>query len=88
MSSLVSLGADKYMHFSLGVVISVAIFGVASIFTAKFTASVIVVLSITAIGAIKELIDKFNDGAVERNDFYATVLGGVSPMLAVWLVLI
>lgn len=76
-----NIPADIALHYIAGMIIVAvvtALFPVAADYT--FLAAVVV-------GFIKEIYDLFTDGEFCFADFYATVLGGLTLQVLIWVAL-
>lgn len=78
---LTSFGADKYMHFIAGVLITL-VFALP-----KVLAPYAWIVGIAA-GATKEFIDSRCGGQPEAYDFLATSLGALATQICLWAYLI
>lgn len=72
------IGADKYKHFGLGVVIAAIMVIVLACFLPKWA----VIVGSVAIVAMAAIVKERIDEKADNKDILATLLGGVSVLVA------
>lgn len=78
---ITGFGADKYIHFIAGVVITAAVAFVPHFAPFAFTAGVVA-------GVVKECIDYLREKGFDETDLFATILGSALAQICIWIYLI
>ena len=82
------IGQDKWMHFSLSLVLCLLLYAIASIFGLGAIALIPAFIITMTVGVIKELYDKKHGGVFDHNDIAADFIGCFVAIVIASLLLI